>query len=260
MTPVYGEQIDLEDLDLVAPIQEEAVPSFSLGEMEEEDAPVVSKRKSRQRRGRFQREEEVEHVSSRSFVEMEEESDDDDYPVLTPPPEREYGPPRDVFADLFPEDGEKRSPQPQSKPDSRRSESGQLTRGSKFRGERAESTEDESDPFAHFNQKAGRGSRTNPPRLPETAKETEVARDEEETPCPKRERGSRGRSAVARTRNVEMEADDEQSRNEEQEMMQLHRNIPGWDDAILPIVESNIAKHTNRPNHGNHGNQGKRKR
>jgi hypothetical protein len=40
---------------------------------------------------------------------------------------------------------------------------------------------------------------------------------------------------------------DEQSRQEEQELMQLHRNIPGWDDAILPIVENNIARHTNRP-------------
>jgi len=263
ITPVYGEPMELDDLDLVAPARKEKVPSFSLDRYEDEEASDQPKRKSRNQRSRSRKHEETSRRPERTYAEPKDEFEgdfEDDYEILTPPPEREYGPPRDVFADLIPEDAA-----PGEAPVRPAFESGQRTRGSRTRGSsfREESpveaeTAEESDPFAHFNKKPGRGSRVDQPRRGDRRPEPiveERSRDIPDEEAPSRRREAKGRRKV-RTENDEPM--DEQSLQEEQEMVQLHRNIPGWEDAIAPIIESNIARHANRPNSGG-GRKGSRR-
>ncbi|MCL2305629.1 MAG: hypothetical protein FWC43_09825, partial [Planctomycetaceae bacterium] len=190
---------------------------------------------------------------------------EEDYEVLTPPPEREYGPPRDVFADLFPEGTGSEMSHETHRP---ASESGQRTRGSKVRGAsfpeessvESETTGEENDPFSHFNKRGGRGSRADQSRRGGRRIDRQPEEDTvgEEAAC-SRESSSRGRGASGRkVRAIDEEPMDEQSLQEEQEMAQLHRNIPGWEDAILPIVESNIARHANHANRSNSAKKGGR--
>ena len=268
----FEKPMDLDDNDIV-PSRKEGRHSFAHDNMEDEEMTASPKRNSRNRQSRPRRHEKTGREPRRTYGDTENGFDggaEEDYEVLTPTPEREYGPPRDVFADLFTEDGDSRQ--------SHESRPGHLARGSKARGytdpssgpyqeESAGSAEEseESDPFAHFNKRGGRGSRApqsrrgnRTDRHVEQAAATEPERgrgtsfDEEETSYSRsrsdsssRRHGGRGR---VKDRVVEDEPMDEQSLQEEQEMMQLHRNIPGWSDAILPIIESNISRHASRPN------------
>ena len=269
---ISDEPMELDDLDLVTPSRKERVSSFS-SSLEDEET-VTPKKKSRNRRSRSRKHEESHRRPDRSYADSDEFEGDfeEDFEVLTPLPEREYGPPRDVFADLIPEDATPE--EPVSPHDFER---GQRTRSSRARGssfqeespaEVAETAE-ESDPFAHFNKRPGRGSRVDHPRRgdrhPETVVEEkeksgrrDASLDEEpswsRSDSASRQHGKRGRRKP-QTENEEPM--DEQSQLEEQEMVQLHRNIPGWEDAILPIIESNIARHANRPN--NNGRKGNRR-
>ncbi len=308
MTPVYDEALDLEDLDLIAPVSREKVPAYSLDGIDDDDMPVLPKRKPRTKHPRSRRYLDVDHESEPTDSGVDSGVDSgEDFEVLTPPAERDYGPSRDVFADLFPEEEGQESkrtesygsatPTSRSNRDGRgdreergdRGERGKLTRGSKARGGSSESTtpsssaradfgaeavEDE-ELFAHFSKKPAQGGRgqksvsrdsdshqdsrpekSRPPQQPTRRSASEYAETadfEEERTYVKpdgesRQRGAR-RSGSTKTRSESPEPRDERDVQEEQEMVQLHRNIPGWDDAILPIVESNIARHANRPNH-----------
>ena len=253
---------DVDDVDLVnSPLPNDRV---------NDERTVLPGKPSRNPRSRSPKYEKTDRRPRRDytgsqeedFVETFEENLADDYEVLTPPPEREYGPPRDVFADLFPgEAGSGEKPE-ESRSVVRRSgsESGHLTRGSKTRGtsfqeESSAEFVEETDPFAHFNKKAGRGSHTERSRRVEKAAESDdnVSFEEDMDSSSPRRRGARGRSAFPKGRAVAEEPMDEQER----EMIQLHRNIPGWEDAILPIIESNIAKHANRSGGGRKGGRSK---
>jgi len=274
ISQVNDEQMDLDDLDLVVPAQEERAPSYSSRNIDDEDVPFVPKKQSRNRQSRPRKYEETGRKSGRAYTDSQgdfAEDFDDDYEVLTSLPEREYGPPRDVFADLLPEAGVPRELSRESLREKRRSisESGQQTRGSKARTtsfqEEPDENVEEHDPFDHFSKKTGRGSRRDQSRRdnrladgPVGVPEQEIGFDEEETSSFRsessaRRRGVRGRGTSSKVRTADNEPMDEQTRHEEQEMIQLHRNISGWEDAIGPIVESNIARHANRttPRKGN---------
>jgi len=266
-TPIYDEPMELDNLDLVAPSRKERVPSFSLDGIDDEEVSDLPKKKFRNRRTRSRKYEETHHRPDQAYADSPEEFEGDfeeEYEVLTPPPEREYGPSRDVFADLFPEGGPPNETVPQPG-----FESGPRTRGSKYRNtvfQEASPTEaetiEDSDPFAHFSKRTDRGSRADQPqrgsRRPDkrtedvAVAEAERSRkgsiSDEETSYSQPDSSSRQRGAKGRGR-VRLENEepiDEQNQSEEQEMVQLHRNIPGWEDAILPIIESNIARHASR--------------
>ncbi len=304
MTPVYDEALELEDLDLVAPVQQEKVPSYSLDGIDDDDEmPVLPKKRAR-----------TKHPRSRRYLDVDQESEStdsadsaDDFEVLSPPTERDYGPSRDVFADLFPEDEGQERKKTESyeaatssrRPDreENRGDRGKLSRGSRSRGGSGEAAPpqstsragiepkpvDDDELFAHFSKKptptqGGRGQKTAPrekesyqdsrsrdsrsqdsrsersrPTSQSSSRSTsgyeeDAGFEEERTYVKPAGRGSR-RSGPAKTRSETPEPREERDEQEEQELIQLHRNIPGWDDAILPIVESNIARHANRPNH-----------
>ena len=222
MTPVYGESMELEDLDLIAPVAgEDNVPTYSLGEIEDDEQPILPPKKSRfkdkdkrQTRGR-------KTHGERFQPPVENEFDDEIEDVLVPLPEREYGPSRDVFAEIIPDDSD---------------------------GPREVSEAElswESPP-----SKPGRGSKWNASKRPVHAKlEPEI--DEPEPVYKEKIREPRqkdSRRPVAKSRIPDDESMDERDENEEREMIQLHKSIPSWDDAVLPVVESNIARHESRRN------------
>ncbi len=255
MTPVYDEHLELDDLDLVAPqASDDVVPSFHLGDIEEDEMPIVSSKRSRHRRSRSRRDEprpayaEEENLEDYSGDHAERET------------EREYGPPRDVFADLFPGDEPaSQSREKESRPAPREKE--RLTRGSKTRDRnyersfesRSEVVEerDELSWETDFEEQPKRESRST-----ESRRDRETIRDEEDgayeptvSRKPGRDRKSRG--PAGRSRTVEADPFEERDEQEEQEMMQLHKSIPSWDDAVLPIVEQNIVRHgTRKPDSG----------
>ena len=268
-TPIYDEPMELDDLDLVAPSRKERVSSFSLDGIEGEEIPVLPKRKSRNQQSRSRKHEETSRRSDRVYTEPKDEFGGDfeeDYDVLTPSPEREYGPPRDVFADLIPEDLTPDVVLSQSSFESRQRTRGSRARAVSFREEppvEPETAED-SDPFAHFKKRPSRGSRVDQPRrgnrrteaVVEEKRGGDVPLDEETSDFQSDSSSRRPRVRGRReTRTENEEPIDEQNRQEEQEMAQLHRNIPGWEDTIVPIVESNIARHANRSNSGRKGNR-----
>lgn len=325
ISSVYDEPMDLEELDLIAPSQSDSLPAYSLGSIEEnddEDITVLRSRKNRndkkskklkKPREQFEETDDAPFESSsfditeddysdtpRYAANYFEEVDDEDYEVITPAAEeREYGPPRDVFADLpdildeelsdefdsefmdelnddiddivFPAppvskgraSRSQRSPRshdanikPTIKPVVRQSfpgagtvdsplethtagetpSKGRLTRGSKVRSGATDHTKhssDESDVFAGFPQKPKRGS---------------VEKDEsfeDEHPASEKKKV---RTRTPHRKASEPDFRDERDEQEEEEMMRLHKAIPSWDDAILPIVESNTARRSQRRN------------
>ncbi|MDR3233239.1 MAG: hypothetical protein LBT46_06195 [Planctomycetaceae bacterium] len=70
-----------------------------------------------------------------------------------------------------------------------------------------------------------------------------------------RQRGGRGRKIEESRqdypqpvrREYEPQYEQENAAEESSEQVQLHRNIPGWDDAVGDIVAGNIARHRNNP-------------
>lgn len=278
ITPVYDERMELEDLDLVAPNPRESdLPIYTLEGIEEEDLPIVPK-KSRHKRGSSRKTKE----SFSAYDSAEEDFDGEmeaEYEVLVPPAPREYGPSRDVFADLLPygeeEEDERRKSRSRQKPHSER-ERGKPARGSRTR-ESADSRTREDipvdsnifeeeeifDPREEFSQrKPARSSRSERPersggqRRPSAPVEDF---DDERTADSSRHRGSKGSGSATsrRTRSPEFDPAEERDEQEELEMIQLHKSIPSWEDAVLPIIESNVAKHATRRDSGGR-NRGRR--
>ena len=278
-TDVVSPARDLDD-DVVVPTRRERGRSLPQNDHVDEERSASPGRQSRNPRSRPRKFEKTERGPSRirNYTESQDDfSGDfaDDYEVLAPPPEREYGPPRDVFADLLSEDVDSRESY-EPKPGHSRRGSKVREPSSSYRERTAEIVEEggEDDPFAHFNKKSGRGSRAGQSRrgtrhvegeagTVEPERSRDDAFDEEESSYSRsrsesstRGRGPRDRRGPSRVRTAELEeAMDEQSRQEEQEMMQLHRSIPGWDDAILPIIESNINRHNSRPSNHRKGHR-----
>ncbi|MGL6194557.1 MAG: hypothetical protein ACRC2T_07005 [Thermoguttaceae bacterium] len=296
------------------PFDEEPLDSVDVSSHSDHEY-TDSTRKGRNRKHRSRR----ERQANTSFTEVDfddvmppnEDYFEDDQDVTVKVPERNYGPSRDVFADLFPEEpnGKTAARQVESpRQDNARGSSvtpkkgEHLSRGSRYRGAVAEPAAEFEDQGTRINaafdasndeigwsapaKKSSRGSRYEKPEQPRRVEHdirTEYDNDidsvfdgndeifdsgshqsaeKRNKPKERKDRDNERELTNARnkkeredtrkkdkaysgkTQNADVEVDSlDESDSNVDEIMQLHKSIPSWDDAVLPLVESNITRH-----------------
>ncbi|MGL6226385.1 MAG: hypothetical protein ACRC10_07140 [Thermoguttaceae bacterium] len=198
------------------------IPPFATLD-EVEDDPLFGSNKKSQQRGRGTRRERSERIVD----DVQEDRDDE---IISPSHEREYGPSRDVFADLYSEesvnDGTK---------------TGRLTRGSRLpREEDVRRNQDGHRKDVHRERDVRREYESvEKHREPVGTDEMVGERPFEQEGTRRSSRGRKGSSAI-------VDPQTELERQEARQLVQVHKSIPGWDDVVLPIVEQNISRHGNR--------------
>lgn len=265
--PVYNEPIDLDDFelddDIPKPSRSEE-PSYSFDSVEEEDDFSTSPRKrGRSRRGSRK---ERDDYPPREEPEVIDDVSDDFDEVYAPVPERQYGPTRDVFADILPEDDGEDDIEEVAPRRPSRSESPRLTRGSRSAASAPErrpardtfrpaasDTDFDDEPEEQPRERTSRGRERDRGREKPLTRGSRADRGEskrrsfgeientfeESSPRPSRQRPQAARE-------VEEHEETAQDSGERIDLSHLYRDLPSWDDAILPIVRENTARHGNR--------------